>query len=56
VDLRDMTITMPTNSKSDLITAMRRFIDTTSSCMHPLVEWQWILGWINWGLNAFPLL
>jgi len=56
VDLRDMTIMMPTNSKLDLITAMRRFTDTTSSHMHPPVKWQQILGWINWGLNTFPLL
>ena len=22
----------------------------------PLIEWQRILGWINWGLNAYPLV
>jgi len=56
VDPRDMTITMPTDSKAELIAAVRKFIDTTSSRTRPLVEWQRILGWINWGLNAFPLL
>ena len=43
VDPRDMTIMMPTNSKSDLVTAVKRFIDTSCSHMHPLVKWQWIL-------------
>ena len=56
VDPRDMTIMMPLNLKSDLISVVQRFVNTTGSHMCSLVEWQWILGWINWGLNAFPLL
>jgi len=56
IDLRDMNITMSTNLKSDLVMAIRKFIDTTTSHTCALVEWQWILSWINWGLKAFPLL
>jgi len=51
-----MNITMSTNLKSDLVMAIRKFIDTTTSHTCALVEWQWILSWINWGLKAFPLL
>ena len=40
VDPRDIIITMPTDSKAELIAAMREFIDMTCSHMHPLVEWQ----------------
>jgi len=52
----DMSFTMPAESKNDLINAIFEFIDTTSLCWYPLVEWQRLLGWINWGLNTFPLL
>jgi len=51
-----MSFTMPSNSKSDLILAIRTFADSSTVCHHPLVEWQHLLGWINWGLNIFPLL
>jgi len=42
--------------KEALIIGIRLFINTTSACRRPLVEWQHLLGWINWGLNTFPLL
>jgi len=47
---------MPQVSKDELSGAILKFIDTTSSHCRPLVEWQQLLGWINWGLNTFPLL
>jgi len=56
VDPRDMSITMSASLKYDLIMVVRGFIDMTNSRTHPLVKWQQILGWMNWGLNAFPLL
>ncbi|KAF8586317.1 hypothetical protein K439DRAFT_1646329 [Ramaria rubella] len=56
VNPRDMSITMPSESKADLIAAVRNFVDTSSVRRRPLVEWQRLLGWINWGLNCFPLL
>jgi len=46
---------MPVDSLEKLISAIHTFIDTTSSHCCPLIEWQRILGWINWGLNTFPL-
>ena len=51
-----MTITMSDKSHTDLIAAVHAFVDTSTSRKCPLVEWQRILGWINWGLNAYPLL
>jgi len=51
-----MTIKMSDKSRSDLTSAIRAFIDSSSSRRRPVIEWQRILGWINWGLNAYPLL
>ena len=51
-----MTITMPADSKADLISTIQAFTDTASSRRQPLLEWQQLLGWINWALNAYPLL
>jgi len=50
-----MTITMPIDAQEKLITTIRMFLDTTLSHHRSLIEWQWILGWINWALNVFPL-
>jgi len=52
----EMSFSMPPDSKDALIIAIHVFIDTSSSHRHPLIEWQCLLGWINWGLNTFPLL
>src|SRR5882724_10665101 len=56
VDPTKMTISMSDVSHNELITAIRSFIDTSQSRRHPVVEWLRILGWINWGLNAYPLV
>jgi len=56
VDPRNITITMPSSAKANLILAVQKFVDTMGSHTGPLVEWQQMLGWINWGLNTFPLL
>ena len=56
VDPVAMTITLPTENKLALIQAIRAFIDTSSSRRHSLVQWQHLLGWMNWALNSFPLL
>jgi len=53
VNLVEMSFSMPPNSKDTLIIAIHVFIDTSSSRCRPLVEWQHLLGWINWGLNTF---
>ncbi|KAF8585446.1 hypothetical protein K439DRAFT_1615947 [Ramaria rubella] len=56
VDPQAMSFTMPSESKAALIAAIRAFINTSSRRRKPLVEWQRLLGWINWALNVFPLL
>lgn len=48
-----MTATMPKESKSDLVLAIRHF---ASSNHHNLQEYQQITGWSNWAFNVFPLL
>ncbi|KAF8585148.1 hypothetical protein K439DRAFT_1646686 [Ramaria rubella] len=56
VDPQAMSFTMPTESKTALISAICAFIDTSLGQRKPLIEWQHLLGWINWALNVFPLL
>jgi len=54
VDPKAMTVTMPPNSRADLVTVVRTF-----ACVghhHKLREFQSLAGWINWSFNAFPLL
>lgn len=52
VNVEDLSITLPEGKRLALITALRFF---TSKLSHPLVEWQRMTGWANWGLNIFPL-
>jgi hypothetical protein len=54
VDPNSMTITMPAKSRSDLVTAIRDFSNTGQS--QSLRDFQKLAGWINWALNAYPLL
>jgi len=56
VDPSLMMITMPAMARDSLISAIRAFVDTAISRRCSLLDWQCILGWINWSLNAFPLL
>jgi len=54
VDPNAMTITMTSAARSDLLTALRAFA-------HPgqrrsLRDFQKLAGWLNWALNAYPLL
>jgi hypothetical protein len=50
-----MLISFPEDSKV-LVEAIRSFIDASVSRGHPLIQWQCLLGWVNWALNIFPLL
>jgi len=52
----NMIITMSESSRTELTTAIRKFVNTTENRRCPLVEWQQILGWINWALNVYPLV
>ncbi len=53
VDPNAMTATMPEESKSELVLAIRHF---ASSNHCNLQEFQQIAGWSNWAFNVFPLL
>jgi hypothetical protein len=54
VDANAMTITMPDEARNDLIAAIESFaiVGTRRS----LREYQQLAGWVNWALNAYPLL
>jgi hypothetical protein len=56
LDPCEMSITMPATAKAELVAAVCKFINTSSSRRHALVEWQRLLGRINWAINAFPLI
>ena len=55
VDLNSMTISMSMEKRVDLIETIKKFIDDPRH-RHALRDWQRILGYCNWGLNAYPLL
>ncbi|KAJ7509724.1 hypothetical protein B0H11DRAFT_1702246 [Mycena galericulata] len=55
VDVNEMTITLPTSAKADLIAAIDDFINSPSR-KRTLHDWQQLSGWITWSLNVFPLL
>ena len=54
VDTDMMTVTMPEQSWRDLVEAMRTFANVGQHCL--LHEFQRLAGWMNWSLNAYPLL
>jgi len=54
VDPNAMTITMPSEARADLMSALRSF--AILGRRRPLRDFQRISGWVNWGLNTFPLL
>ena len=54
VDANTMTITMPQQSCADLVATLRSF-----ACVgqrHSLCEFQKLVGWMSWALNAYLLL
>ena len=54
VDPNAMTITMPPDARHDLISAIRSFANTRQR--RTLRDFQRLAGWVNWALNAYPLL
>ncbi|KAI0784800.1 hypothetical protein C8Q75DRAFT_857878, partial [Abortiporus biennis] len=56
IDATQMTITLPPESKSDLVAHIRSFVNDAPHCQRSLRQWRQMLGWINWGLNVQPLL
>ncbi|KAF5381743.1 hypothetical protein D9615_005642 [Tricholomella constricta] len=59
VDPNRMTLTLPTESRLDLIDKISRFCETTKNkkgSKFSLREWQGLGGHLNWSFNVFPLL
>ena len=54
VDANAMTITMPSDARSQLIAAVRAFANPGQR--RSLRDFQRLAGWVNWALNAYPLL
>jgi hypothetical protein len=55
VDVNEMTVTLPTDAKTNLILAVEDFIRSPTR-KRSLHDWQQLAGWINWSFNVFPLL
>ncbi|EEB87510.1 hypothetical protein MPER_15119, partial [Moniliophthora perniciosa FA553] len=55
VDANAMTITLPAESKGQLVDAVKNFLDSPDR-RRQLHEWQQLSGWMSWSLNVFPLL
>ena len=57
IDLRNMSIAMPAESKSKLVQAICDFVNhLPEPWWHLTCAWLCILGHANWALNVFPLL
>lgn len=59
VDPNMMTLTLPADWQTELIAELRKFCSTTAKhhgASFSLRQWQHLTGWINWGLNVYPLL
>ena len=58
VNTRNMTLTLPEESKSDLISHLHEFARTPegSGVKYTLKDFQRLSGWFNWALNVYPLL
>ncbi|KAJ3910905.1 hypothetical protein F5877DRAFT_55804, partial [Lentinula edodes] len=55
VDPNGMSISLPQQSKEDLVTFVQHFVDSPSR-RRKLGEYQSLAGWMNWSFNVFPLL
>ena len=58
VDANEMTLTLPPESKSDLVAQLRDFARTPekSGIKYTLRDFQRLAGWLNWSFNVYPLL
>ncbi|KAI0037986.1 DNA/RNA polymerase, partial [Auriscalpium vulgare] len=55
VDPIRMTVSLPVESLAELVAAIHAFLDAPGR-KRRLIEWQRMLGWMNWALNVAPLL
>jgi hypothetical protein len=58
VDANELTFTLPTESKADLLAHLYEFARTPegNGVKYSLKEFQRLAGWFNWALNVYPLL
>jgi hypothetical protein len=58
VDTVNMTLTLPSESRSDLLQHLKEFarVPVRSGVKYSLKEFQRLAGWFNWALNVYPLL
>ena len=58
VDTNNLTLTLPHESKSDLIAQLNDFTRTPqgSDVKYALKDFQRLAGWFNWALNVYSLL
>lgn len=54
VDPNAMMITMPSDARCNLVTTVHSFTNAHQCCT--LKDFQCLVGWVNWALNAYPLL
>ncbi|KAJ3792002.1 hypothetical protein GGU11DRAFT_694031, partial [Lentinula aff. detonsa] len=53
VDPNNLTVTLPPDSKAELVQQVQEFALSRRRTLH---EFQQLTGWVNWSLNVFPLL
>jgi hypothetical protein len=58
VDANELTLTLPNESKLELIAHLYEFARTPerSGVRYSLKDFQRLAGWFNWALNVYPLL
>ena len=55
VNASEMTITMSAERRKELVDGIADFLQAPGRG-RPLIEWQRLAGWMQWALNAYPLL
>jgi hypothetical protein len=56
VDPNAMTVTIPNDARSKLLSAISDFVTSTNTDRrHTLREFQALAGYVNWALNVYPL-
>ena len=58
VDASNLTLTLPSESRSELLAQLRDFSRTPekTGVKYALKDFQRLAGWFNWALNVYPLL
>jgi hypothetical protein len=58
VDADNLTLTLPPENKSELVSQLRDFARTPkgNGVKYALKDFQRLAGWFNWALNVYPLL